>query len=464
LAKRERHGFRGTCGEHEPSGLRGSAEAQNTAAAQKVVPLPIPLKTGDPSLIQHVVYIIKENWTYDSLFGADPRGNGDPSLQMFGHEVIPNHQNLAHDFVLLDNFYSTGYSSQDGQSWMTQAFTTEYLLLPGYLGRGGDPLYGQDPLTFSKAGFLWDAMTGAGKTARVYGEFTGAPVKQHPDWSYSDLLNRWKLGQDLSGELRVTSYSKEMTSVTAPNYPGFYFDVPDVVRAQIFLHDLAHWNEAGDMPNFIFLELPLDHTEGNASGHPTAKAYLAGNDLALGQIVEGLSHSKFWAHMAIFVAEDDGFNALDHVDGRRVAALAISPYIRRGSVDSTFYSQTSMVKTIELIFGLKPMTLYDRIAPDMRNAFTTTPDLMPYMAEIPQQSLTEVTPKANAMNGKERAAALASARMDFTRPDAAPLDKLGRILWHSVRSWDVPYPATKRAVFVPMVLDRDGDDDDSPHR
>src|SRR5262249_40921981 len=155
-------------------------------------------------------------------------------------------------------------------------------------------------------------------------------------------------------------------------------------------------NEHSDMPNLVVLELPLDHTAGNAPGRPTPKAMVAANDRALGQIVEGLTKSKFWPHMAIFVAEDDGFNGLDHIDGRRVVALAISPYIRRGATDSTFYSQTSMVKTMELMLGVQPLTLFDRIAADMRNAFTRVPDLTPYRAEIPRQSLIDENPKITA--------------------------------------------------------------------
>src|SRR5262249_7928455 len=142
----------------------------------------------------------KENWTYDSFFGTDPRGNGDPSLQLFGSEIVPNHRKLSEEFALFDNFYSTGYSSQDGQAWMTQANSTEYLILPGYLGRPGNVMYGQDPLTFSKTGFLWNGAIAAGKTARIYGEFTAPPKKQHPDWTYAELMHRWQTGQDFSSE------------------------------------------------------------------------------------------------------------------------------------------------------------------------------------------------------------------------------------------------------------------------
>ena len=417
--------------------------------------LPVPRRAGGMSPIRHVVYIIKENQTYDAIFGATARGNGDASLAMYGPEVAPNHHKLAEQFALFDNFYSTGYHSHDGHAWMTQANTVAYLLWPGWTGRGY-PFNGTDPLTYSKTGFLWNRVLGLGKTVRSYGEFANgeSDVADH-----TAAVREWQGGADFSQRFHLKSDIAGLNAVIAANYPPFSLTVPDVVRAQIFLKDLARWNEAGEMPNLVILQLPMDHTVGNAPGRPTPKACVADNDLALGLMVEALTHSRFWPSMAILVAEDDGLASLDHVDGRRIPAFAISPYARRGAVNSTFYSQTSMVKTIELMLGVAPMTLFDRIATDMRAAFTGRPDFTAYQAERPRQSLLEQNPRASALRGAARKAAEESARMNFSAPDAAPMRRLNRIIWHSVRGWSAGYPPERKAAFLPGGDTEEEDDD-----
>jgi hypothetical protein len=212
------------------------------------------------------------------------------------------------------------------------------------------------------------------------------------------------------------------------------------------------------MPNLVIMLLPSNHTRGTTPGTNTPKAMVADNDLALGQVVEGLTHSPFWKKMAIFVVEDDAQNGVDHVDGHRTVGMAISPYTRRGHIDSTFYAHTSIVKTIELILGLPTMSLFDLIANDMRASFHDTPDFAPYAAVVPPQSIEELNPAANVLNGEARTGALASARMRFDVPDAAPSEKLNRILWHNVRGSNTPYPAVKVAAFAPLSVDVDDDD------
>jgi hypothetical protein len=433
--------------------LKGTAR-RAAQTASKAEPLPVPRRAGDASLIQQIVYIIKENQTYDAIFGGVTRANGDPSLALYGPEVAPNHHKLAQEFVLFDNFYATGYHSHDGHAWMTQANTVAYLLWPGWTGRGY-PFNGTDPLAYSKAGFLWNPVLALGKTVRSYGEFANGTTDVG---NHTAAVRQWQAGEDFSKRFHLKADIEPLNPIIAANYPPFSLDVPDVVRAQIFLKDLARWNEAGEMPNLVILQLPMDHTVGNTPGKPTPKACVADNDLALGLIVEGLTKSKFWPKMVIFVAEDDGLASLDHVDGRRIAAFAISPYTRRGIVDSTFYSQASMVKTIELMLGVEPMTLFDRIATDMRAAFTSTPNLAPYSAEAPRQPLTEQNPMTTALRGKARKAAAESARMDFSAPDAAPMARLNRIIWHSVQGWDAKYPAERRAAFLPGDAAKDDDD------
>jgi hypothetical protein len=241
-------------------------------------------------------------------------------------------------------------------------------------------------------------------------------------------------------------------------FPGYSTTIPDVVRAQLFIADVKKWQAEGRMPNLVIVQLPSNHTRGTAPGSHTPKAMVADNDLALGQVVEALTGTPFWRKMAIFVVEDDAQDGVDHVDGHRTVALAISPYVRRGYVDSTFYAHPSMVKTIELILGLPTMSLFDLIANDMRASFTDEPDFGGYAAVEPRQSLFEINPPRQALRGAARRAARASMRMRFDVPDAAPSERLNRILWHAARGWDTPYPGVKRAVFAPLSLDLDDDE------
>jgi hypothetical protein len=217
------------------------------------------------------------------------------------------------------------------------------------------------------------------------------------------------------------------------------------------------------MPNLVMMHLPSDHTGGTSPDFSTPAACIADNDLALGQIVEGLSHSRFWPSLLILVAEDDAQDGIDHVDGHRTIAMAIGPYIRRGAVDSTFYAHTSMLKTIERILGLPNLSLFDLIANDMRNSFQGKPDLAPYDAVVPRQSIYDVNPSVTALNGPARAAALASERMNFREPDAAPEDQLNAILWHDAKGWQVALPSTVHRAFAPYAFNRPakgGDKDD----
>ncbi|MEP7002114.1 MAG: alkaline phosphatase family protein, partial [bacterium] len=255
-----------------------------------------------------------------------------------------------------------------------------------------------------------------------------------------------------------------------PEYPGWTQEAPDVVKAGDILSHLAAWETKGEMPNLIMVILPSDHTEGTNADWCTPRACVADNDLALGKIVEGLTHSRFWKDMAVLVVEDDAQNGVDHIDGHRTVALAISPYARRGVVDSTFYSQPSMVKTIELMLGLPAMSIFDLVATDMRASFidpSAKPDLRMYTAIEPVQSLLEKNTRVGAITGpdaiEKRQAALASARMNFKDPDAAPSEALNRILWHDAKGWKTPYPAVRQSLFFPMSVDiADEDREEKP--
>ena len=417
--------------------------------------VPIPDRSGDPSPIDHVVFIIKENRTYDQVFGDIEKGNGDKSLVMFGKSVTPNQHKLAEEFVLFDNFYATGGNSADGHQWLTQANETDYVLWPGYAGRSY-PFDGTDPIAYSKNGFLWDYALARGKSVRIYGEYSGLqrePISKRPGY-----LARWRGGEDFAHEWTTKAPIAGINNILAPNYPAYSISIPDVIRARLYLADLKRMEEAGNMPNLTLIQLPSNHTNGTNPGVSTPQAMVADNDYALGQIVEGLSKSKFWPKMAIFIVEDDAQNGVDHVDGHRTVALAISPYIRRGQLDSTFYATQSMVKTIELILGLPSMSIFDLIAEDMRYAFTAEPNPAPFTAVPPEISLFDQNPPTQALNGEQRKAALASSKMRFDVPDAAPTERLNRILWHAVKGWNVAYPGPRHAVFAPFSLDIDDDD------
>jgi YVTN family beta-propeller protein len=437
--------------------LKGPLVSATPGEKAAATEMPVPLRAGDPSPIKHIIYIIKENKTYDEYFGGLGKGNGDPALQLYSDDVIPNHRKLAKDFVLLDNFYisSAAANSADGHQWVTQANETDYTRLQGYGGRSY-PAIGNDPLAIARGGLIWNAAADAKKTFIDFGEYAGygAPPKENRQ----QLLDDFTKGSEFVGMFSPGKPPIEsLTPYLAKDYPGFTFTVPDVARAKVFIRHLKEWEEHDDMPSLAMAWLPCDHTEGTRPGASAPRAFVADNDYALGMIVDAVSHSKFWASTLILVVEDDAGAAVDHVDGNRTAALAISPYIKRGSIDSTFYSQTSMLKTIELILGMKNLSIFDLIANDMRNSFQAKPDLTPYTAEVPKQSLFEVNPPLRALAGQAHRDAEASLHMNFTVVDAAPADKLGQILWRSAKGAAMPYPQKHRAVFAPYS---NGDDDD----
>jgi YVTN family beta-propeller protein len=416
--------------------LTAAQQRPVTSAASR----PIPARAGERSTIDHVVYIIKENRSYDQYFGSLGKGNGDPSLDVYGDEVIPNQRKLARDFVLLDNFYANGGNSADGHQWVTQAAETDYTYWPGYNGRSY-PKNGDDPLAFAGSGFLWDNLSAHHRSFADFGEFVGEMAEKNSA-DRASMLNEYKQGSEFVGNFATKAPIARLNHYLVPDYPPYGLMVPDVVRARIFLRHLKQWESNGTMPNLVMIQLPSDHTAGTTPGFSTPEACLADNDLAVGQIVEGISHSKFWKSTLIFIVEDDAQDGLDHVDGHRTVALAVSPYVRRGSIDSTFYSQVSMVKTIELILGLPPMSLFDLIANDMRQSFQQTPDLTAYESVLPTQSIYELNPEAAALKGQQKLDAIASSKMNWQEPDDVPTEQLNRILWRNAMHTE--YPAWRR--------------------
>ena len=446
-----------------------TASAGDVAPRTNAVPRAIPERLGEPSLLKHVVYVIKENRSYDQVLGDLGRGDGDTSLVMYGRDVTPNTHALAEQFVTLDRFFASGGNSADGHQWLTQANETEYTLWPLYEGRSY-PYDGSDPLAYSSGGFIWEAAAARKKSVAVFGEF--APEKNDSGAAgRARLLERYRTAHGSHAlfdrpTFHITSPIPSLDSVLVRDFQSWTLDVPDVVRADIFNRQLAEWQRRDSMPNLVIVQLPGNHTSGTSAGWCTPKACVADNDLALGQIVDGLSHSPFWNDMVILVVEDDAQNGVDHVDGHRTVALAVSPYTRRGSVDSTFYNHPSLLKTIELVLGLPHLSIFDMVASDLGPAFigpNEKPNFSTFTAIEPRQSIFAVNPAPNTVRGAQRSAALASAKMNFKVPDAAPSGILNRILWRDARGWGLPYPAVKSSLFFPMTLDvsdKDRDPDD----
>src|SRR5262249_726526 len=402
-----------------------------------VKPVPVPQRHGEPSVFKHVIYVIKENRTYDQVFGDIKEGNGDPKLVMFGEPVTPNHHALARQFTLFDNFYCSGVLSADGHTWVNEAYVTDYLDRSFVRFTRSSPDDGSDPLAYSPTGFLWDNALAHKKTFRNYGEYVRSAYAKGASWkqAYADF----KCGTSKL-KFTVTANIKMLAPYTHPRCPWFPLIHPDVYRARLFIEDLKAYEKKGELPNLIYLTLPCDHTNRTNPGSPTPRAMVGDNDLALGQVVEAVSKSKFWPRTCILVVEDDPQNGFDHVDGHRTVALVISPYTKRKFVDHTNYNQTGMVKTIELLLGLPPMNQLDLSATPMRQCFEIKAEMTPYVAVPNKIPLDEMNPQLKSLKGKALYWAKKSLELDLDDGDKADEDTLNRILWHSVRGYDTRYP------------------------
>lgn len=417
---------------------------KNEVRADQVEPdNPIPRKLGDPSPIKYVIYIIKENRTYDQILGDMKEGNGEPELCLFPEPITPNHHKLAREFVLLDNFYVDGEVSADGHEWSMGAYATDFVEKIWPLSYRGGKVYGYpaegnyDEAARSSGGYLWNKCIEAGVSYRSYGEWVDNG-KMRPDGTFED-------GKPAAPEL---------AGLFDPQFRGYDLDYPDVKRAERFISELKRFEAEGDMPRMQVIRLPNDHTAGSRTGKPTVTAMVADNDLAFGMLVEAVTHSKFWPQTAIFVIEDDTQNGPDHVDAHRSPAYVISPYTKRRFVDSTLYSTTSMLRTMELILGLKPMSQFDAAARPMYDCFTSKPDLTPYKHEVPKADLNEKNPP-----GMFGAAWLEKQNLD--KEDAVDDILFSEIIWKAVRGRDSEMPPPVRAAFfVPIKAGKHHDDDD----
>jgi YVTN family beta-propeller protein len=403
---------------------------------------PVPVIPGRISPIKHVVYIIKENRTYDQVFGDMSQGNGDTSLVHFGREVTPNHHKLAEEFVLLDNFYCSGVLSADGHQWTDEAFVTDYIEKSFGDFTRSYPYDGDDALAYASSGFIWDNVLKHGLTFRDYGEFVNAVIDP-PDATfaetYKDFMERTK-----KITIRATANLEQLIPNMCQTYIGFPNTVSDQYRASEFIRELKEFEQNDRFPNFIIMLLPADHTSGTRPGMPAPKAAVADNDLALGKIVQAISESKFWKETCILVTEDDPQDGLDHVDGHRTVGLVISPYTRRGEVVSTYYSQINMVRTIENILGLPPMNQLDMSAEPMVDCFTSKPDFSPYKAIKNNIPLDQLNPPLVSLSGDQLYWAEKSMEQDLGDVDRIDEDVFNRAIWHSVKGYDRPYPVLKK--------------------
>jgi YVTN family beta-propeller protein len=401
-------------------------ERENLAEGEEASP--IPRKTGDVSPIRYVFYVVKENRTYDQMLGDMKEGNGDSSLCLFPENVTPNHHALAREFVLLDNFYVNAEVSADGHNWSMAAYANDYVEKTwptSYGGRGGTYDYeGSREIAYPKDGFIWDYCARGGVSYRSYGEFIedGKPTLESLEGHYD------------------------------PDYPGFNLGISDMLRLETWQHDFDSLVSSNAVPHFSTIRLPNDHTAGARLGMPTPRAMVAENDLALGRLVEHISRSPVWKESAIFILEDDAQSGPDHVDAHRSIALVISPYTKRRAKISEMYSTASLLRTMELILGLPPMSQYDAAATPMWKCFRPEPDPGSYRALAATYDLKEMNKRRTSLSDR-------SEKFNFAVMDAVPDNEFSEVIWKAVKGIDAVMPAPVRSAFI-TARSEDEDDDD----
>jgi YVTN family beta-propeller protein len=400
--------------------------------------------------IRHVFLLVKENRTYDQVFGDMRQGNSDPQFLMYGRDITPNHHALAEKYVLLDNFYATG--SFDGHQWLEQGFVSDNVERALTSHPRGYAWNLADALDVSPAGFIWQH---AARPLEVrVGGVLSLPTEVDPatqttrDISEDDLHPweyYWRLYRQgkWAGVVGSRAAVPALASVIDLQYPVNAMKVTDQIRASVLERELREAERSGHLPDLMVLGMTSDHTMGTAPGAPTPSAMVADNDLALGRMVEAISKSSFWASSLILVVEDDAQNGVDHVDGHRTVALAIGPSVRRGVVDSNFYTQLSMARTMQDILHIEPQTHFLKAARAMNSVFTADKDFSTYTALTPKIALDTMNPGLRALAGKRLDAAKRSAAMNWNHVDDVPTPVLNQILWWDNRGYDKTIPASR---------------------
>jgi hypothetical protein len=372
---------------------------------------------------KHVVYIIKENRTYDQVFGDLKQGDGDPSLLFFTKETNPNHRALVERFGLFDRFFVNAEVSMQGHPWSTSAYVTDYSekITPQYYSFRRYTPDDEGEVDEPVSGYLWDSATRKGLSLRDYGEY-GEPVRTEPE--------------EKGKPVRYHSTKRSLAPYTSAEYPSFDLDIRDQVRADIWLKEFQKYVSTGTMPALEIMHLPADHTAGGKAGKATPRAYMADNDLALARIIEAVSKSPYWKDTVFFILEDDAQAGPDHVDSHRSVLMVISAYNRGGTIHR-FVNTTDVVATIEEILGLPPLSQFDRFGKPLREIFGSEPDMHPYIAMTPAQPMDE-------MNPAEGSVAEESSKLDLHKEDVADMDLFNHILWRAIKGNAVPYPSEKR--------------------
>ncbi len=399
---------------------------------KELKPVPVPERIGEPSVFKHVLYIIKENRTYDQVLGDMKKGNGDPALTTFGQQITPNSHDLCDKYILLDNFYASGKCSAEGHQWTDASIVTDYIEKDVRAWFRSYPHVQEDALVYAPTGFLWDNALKLGKNVRIYGEASVPVYDENYTWTsiYNGFLNHEKF------EFKNKTTIKPVEKILSETYPSYDdHKIPDVLRAETFIKELKSYEEMeGDqLPDLMVMALPNDHTGGTREGLPTPRAMIADNDLALGRIVEAMSKSRFWKNTVIFVTEDDSQAGWDHVSAYRTVGMIISPYTKTAEVIHTNYNQPSMLRTIEQILGLQPMNVMDATAMPMFDCFVQQADLTPYKALDNQIPLDEMNPEMSGLKGKALYYAQKSMEPQFDGIDSGDDDLFNRILWYAMK-------------------------------
>jgi hypothetical protein len=399
---------------------------------KNVAPVPMPERIGEPSVFTHVLYIIKENRTYDQVLGDMPEGNGMPSLCVYGDSITPNQHRIAKDFLLLDNYYASGKCSAEGHQWTDAGMVTDYVEKSVRAWFRSYPHVQEDALVYDKNGFIWNDAADHGKTVRIYGEACAPHLDDKLTWS--DIYNNYKAGKKLV--FTNTSTISRVRPMLSENYPGSDdLKITDQLRAGAFIDELSGYEKMpGDqLPQLMVMALSSDHTQGTRPGLPVPQAMVADNDLALGRIVEAVSKSRFWKNTVIFVTEDDSQDGWDHVSAYRTTGFVISPYSRLGTAVSVNYNQTSMLRSIEQILGIPPMNIMDATALPMFNCFTSKPSATDFTHLTNRIPINAINPKLSALKGKALHFATMSSRPEFDHVDGGNDDLMNRILWYAAK-------------------------------
>ncbi len=391
--------------------------------------------------IKHVLYIIKENRTYDEVFGDLPIGNGDPKLCSLGETVMPNHRKIAREFTLFDNGYVCGTNSADGHAWSTQCLANDYLehFYVGYSRTYPDD--GDCAMSISNGGALWDAALKKGRSIRVWGEFCDDKLATY-DPKPKDWFELWEDRVKGTHRFKFTADTTVASLKPLINREVHYWPLlqSDQFRADVFIREYEDFSKQDKVPELMIMSLPCDHSEGTDPKYPTPRAMMADNDLALGRVVEAVSKSPQWKETCLFVVEDDAQSGPDHVDGHRTVFMAISPYSRRKTVDSTFYTQANMIRSIEMILGLDPMNKFDSVAEPMTACFSDQLDLTPYRPVKSNVPLDERNPSGTAMTDADRYWLEKTRSLDWSHLDAPDPYWMNRITWYSLFKGTREYP------------------------